>query len=311
MEIIKKILSVGVLLSASAVAVADSAHIWLERMNTAVHKSSYEGRFVYQVGDKLDSLYLIHRVHNGEEKERLIVLNGPSREVVRNHQAVAVLKPGEKAIHAGTRRKASPFVRLQPLASEQVDKSYDFALLDGSRVAGRESVEIRIKPKDSLRYGYHLFIDKQSYLPLRSIMVDEHANTLSQMMFVDLEVGDSVTTIEHDHSRLNCARGHAAPMEPVDTQSRWSFSDVPPGFVMSVYRASTKDDMIEHFVYSDGLASISIYVEPLDETGFEGVSRMGATHAVSINRNAHQLTAVGEAPIATLKYFLNSVEYRE
>lgn len=303
------LITLASLFSSSLFSEELSVQHWLDRMNHSIHERSYEGRFVYQVGEKLDALYLIHRVHEGIEKERLIVLNGKSREVVRNANAVASISDDTGAVHAGS--NTLELIPSWTIDNQLLEQNYSFSLHEGSRVAGRSTVEIRIKPKDEHRYGYDLFLDKETGIPLRSIMLDEVNNVLSQMMFVELKTDDETTPIEFDHSKLDHAQGHRNPIveERDVSSSLWRFDWVPNGYQLSVHRVNAKDDehnSLRHFVFTDGLASISLYIEKVEEAGFQGVSRMGATHAVSVYKDEHQITAIGEAPAVTLKLLVDA-----
>lgn len=68
------------------------------------------------------------------------------------------------------------------------------------------------------------------------------------------------------------------------------------------------------WVFSDGLASVSLFVEGYDARRHkvEGVMAMGATHALtrrlSDKSGSWWLTAIGEVPRATLASFAQELE---
>jgi sigma-E factor negative regulatory protein RseB len=60
---------------------------------------------------------------------------------------------------------------------------------------------------------------------------------------------------------------------------------------------------VQHLVYSDGLASVSVFIEPRSPQTqvMSGLAKVGAAFAYSRNLDGHQVTAVGEVPAATVE----------
>jgi sigma-E factor negative regulatory protein RseB len=106
----------------------------------------------------------------------------------------------------------------------------------------------------------------------------------------------------------------AQNMADAENSSKWVFDSVPEGFKLSVHesRAGANDRVIEHFVFTDGFATMSVYIEKaLGEKMFEGESQMGAIHAYGTHNNGFQITAVGEVPAQTVKKFALSAKYKQ
>jgi sigma-E factor negative regulatory protein RseB len=63
------------------------------------------------------------------------------------------------------------------------------------------------------------------------------------------------------------------------------------------------DAPVSHLVYSDGLASVSVFIEPRNPRAvpMEGLAKVGAAFAYSRDLDGHQVTAVGEVPAATVE----------
>jgi len=293
---------------------ADSVFELLERMNHAVRSLDYEGYFIYQVDDRLDSMFLVHRVHDGHEIERLISLNGNAREVIRSGQAVACLNPGKEKIKLELKPGSSAFSSLGSINAAALQEYYRFTTVGEIRTAGRPAHLVHITPHDDFRFGYQLFIDKESALPLRAIMFDGSGHKLSQIMFSKLTVGPGTTPIEYDVTALQQAvkaQSESTKDNLRMSASVWSFNSVPQGFKLKVHRqriAQANEHPMEHFIFSDGLATVSIYVEENAQKELDGHSRMGATQALSRAVEGHQVTAVGEAPLLTLQAFLTDVQ---
>lgn len=287
----------------------------LDRMNEAIRSLDYEGHFVVQSGERLDALYIVHRVNDGNEKERLVSLTGEAREIIRGDQAVACLVPGRKQpINVGRRAQGRSYSPLTVIDAQQLKQSYRFEMLEPDRVAGRDAHKIEVHPRDELRFGYRLFIDQSSGLPLRTILLGGDSKAVSQMMFTDLKVGDGITPIEHDLSALQHATADSTDWSPLErlAPASWAFSDTPPGFQLNVHRRRATHDKtgeLEHFIFSDGLATVSVYVQPSHGDGaLSGASRHGAANAVGRSIGSHEIIVVGEVPMKTLQWFANSVQ---
>jgi len=69
----------------------------------------------------------------------------------------------------------------------------------------------------------------------------------------------------------------------------------------------------EHIVFSDGLATLSVYIEKVksEALAFLGLSTMGAMNAFGAVVDGHQVTVVGEVPPATVQMVAASVQQAE
>jgi sigma-E factor negative regulatory protein RseB len=306
-------LCAGLLFAPWDASAQSEAYQWLERMNRSLHALDYEGRFVYLSGDNMEAMYLAHTVRDGNEREHLVSLTGNAREVIRDNNAVICIVPGSSASKVDKRpavRRVSPIL---PISPEQLSRFYHFEFAGTARVAGREARVVVIAPTDDLRYGYRLLLDSEHYLPLGAATFDKNGQRLTQILFTELKVGEEVTApppslaLKGDVTRTvqprNVPQRQLAP--------RWSFDDIPSGFELTMHRrrlVGNDEHEMEHFVFSDGLASVSVYVEESQgEGGLEGDSRMGAVNAFGRGLKGHQATAVGEVPSATLKRFVAGI----
>jgi sigma-E factor negative regulatory protein RseB len=258
-------------------------------------------------------MYLAHTVRDGNEREHLVSLTGNAREVIRDNNAVVCIVPGSDATKVDKRPAGRRFSPIVPIRPEKLARYYRFELAGTERVAGREAQMVIIAPADDLRYGYRLLLDSEHYLPLGASTFDEGGEQISQILFTELKVGAAVSApppslvAQSDMTRTVQAR---KPLQNTLTP-RWSFSDKPPGFELSMHRRrlmGPEDHEVEHFVFSDGLASVSVYIEEaLPEEAFDGVSQMGGVIAIGRRLKEHQATAVGEVPRRTLEHFLSGI----
>jgi len=196
---------------------------------------------------------------------------------------------------------------------------YQIDIVGMDRIAGYPAVILSIFPKDKMRYGYHLWLEKENGMVLRSDIIDTQGKIMEQMMFTEINLQSPISvamlepTVPHDTFKVI-----ADDAEQVDdtivTDSRWSFRGMPRGFkVTSKVRKKMpmKKHNVEHFVLSDGLATVSVYIEKSgNDEGLEGASRMGGVNAFGRISNGHSITVMGEVPKETVKEIAHSVLYR-
>lgn len=301
-------------------AAEPQAEAALRAMHEATRTLDYDGIFVYQRGDQLESMRLIHRYAGEVESERLISLSGPAREVIRNGAMVTCLS----ADASGTPPDKNPPRDIIGIGfSAPVEKllgSYSFALEGHDRVAGRDAVIVAVTPRAPDRYGYRLWLDEQTKLLLKSSILDGGGQSLEQVQFTQLEVhkeiaaellepgiqGNAFKWRTDDDGDYDGA--HEEAKSPPDWQAGW----LPVGFEFkesSLQKMEDRSGPISHLVYSDGLAMVSVFVETVDDEkrALRGQSSRGAVNAFSRLDDKHQITVVGEVPLPTVKRIATSV----
>lgn len=279
---------------------------WLERMMDAVQKLSYQGTFVYLQGNQLEIMKIAHAVEGDKVRESLIALNGAPREVIRDEESVTCVLPDSNEISVDKRSPSEKFLNILPRDLSQLEDHYSFRLTGKNRIANRQAQVVVIMPNDRLRYGYRFYLDVESGLPLKSDLMNERGEVVEQTMFTDLQIGVAeISELEKRESlftyRLKNNEGANVSLE---TDSRWDFLRLPLGFKLSLQHQlhdPAQKDPIEQYVFSDGLGSLSVFVEAENRSGaFSGVSRLGAINAWGGQVAGYQVTAVGEVPAVTL-----------
>ncbi len=304
----------------SAASAAESALDWLVKMNAAVQNENYTGNFVYRHGDQLEAMRIVHRANKGAHRERLISLNGEAREVIRNNRDVICYLPTKKSVLVEHRRTGEKsFPALLPYKLDRLSSYYHLGLGGGDRVANRATQLVYIKPKDAYRYGYQLWADRKSGLLLRANLINEKGQVIEQFMFTDIKIGQKVRNIDlkpaYSGKKWTWHREKATkPGSRHDI--RWKASRLPKGFSLSrrIMRNKPMDNLlVEHLVYSDGLAAVSVFIEPQgkkSEHKIKGTTGMGAVHAFGTVIKNHQITVVGEVPAATVALIGKSITYQ-
>ena len=304
-------------------------------MAEALRTLDYEGTFVHLADDNLTSLSIVHAYEAGGERERLSALDGEAREVFRDRSLVTCIWPDSRSVVVSPSKPRSPLPVIDESLSD--NRHYRLSLLADDRVAGRSTRVIQVAPRDALRYGYRFWIDRDNAMLLRSMLFDERDKPIEQMMFTHIAYPDSIDPARFEirssgpsaswiDDRLkraelaarsvpgsdDVARGE---LEASATQARRvRFDGLPTGYlsVSSDYRDTPSDaPPVSHIVLSDGMASVSVYVEHGEPAHQDhsavGPARMGAVNAYGLSLPTAFVTAVGEVPADTVRLIAGSV----
>lgn len=311
----------------SAVAAAgDEPREWLQRMNNALTTGNYEGVFSHWQGGKVEMLRIIHRVKNGEVRERLVSLDGSSREFIRTGSELVCYLPDKKTVLVEKRPEESPLIGNFPSFDEASTQFYDIREVKRTRFNRRNTRIIAVTPKDEFRYGYRLWIDDSTAMPIRTQLCDAKGRIIEQVVFSDLtfnaHIPDSAFKPEVSTEGFQWLRNDLPPASVLAAEmaTPWNASRLPPGFRETMRAAQLmpgSSDPVTHLVYSDGMATVSVFVEVHGRVRSEGkpeapammgVARVGSSSAFSTIIDGHRVTAVGEVPPKTVQFIANSVK---
>ncbi len=307
---------------------ADDAREWLDKMNNALATRNYDGTFIHLSEGRVETMRIVHRVRAGRTIERLQSLDGSGREFVRDNDELTCYLPDQHTVLVEPRQDHGPFLGTLPQFDANVNDFYDIEELAASHVLGRSARVIAVNPKDQYRFGYRLWLDEKTAMPLKTQLCDARGQVIEQILFARLDMPESIpdsdlTPAVHAggmHWVRQGAAGDRASPAPA-----YRASQLPPGFHLTVSGAQTLGDAsvpATHLVYSDGVATVSVFVEaqrddtasgdvkpgPAPEPPMEGLARVGSGFAYSTVVQGHQVTAVGEVPAQTVESIAHSVK---
>jgi sigma-E factor negative regulatory protein RseB len=285
---------------------------WLRKMYDASQKLSYSGTFVYQQGARSETSRITR--YGAGDIERLEVLDGMPREIVRTRDTVRCYLPNSKVVKVEHRAADRTFPALLPEKVGELARHYDISLGEARRIAGFDCQAILLKPKDNLRYGYRLYADASSGMLLKAMTIDAGGDTIEQFSFTQLTIGGVTRDMVRPRHAAGSWRIDNAEASPAHLTG-WSLSAELPGFrkIMELKRRLGESRQAGQVVYSDGLAAVSVFIEPLDarhEAVRPGLASVGAIHIYTREVANHVVTVVGEAPAASVQRIANAVEYR-
>lgn len=288
----------------------------LGRMQEAVQRLNYQGTLVYFQGGQVQSMHIVHKADDKGEYERLVNLNGPAREVIRSNNVVTCYMPDHKSVLVGERQYNNVLSKLVSNDFSASMNYYQFQAEGLDRVAGLAARRVLIKPRDTFRYGYRLWLDRSNGLLLKSDLLAADGQALEQAMFADITVVDHIpdamlapTTASEGFAWFKQDKS-AAPAQA--EQSAWRIDHLPDGFAITSrfhHPLPDSDAPAEHLIATDGLASVSVYIEKLtgNPKRFVGGSTMGAMNAYGTVVDDHQITVIGEVPGGTVEMIARSV----
>jgi sigma-E factor negative regulatory protein RseB len=301
-----------VLLAGTAGAQSPESLAWLRKIQDATRNLSYTGTFVYQHGGRSETSRITRLA--ASDTERLEVLDGMPRELVRTRDTVRCYLPESKVVKVERRTPDRSFPALLPDKVGAIAQHYDISLGETRRVGGFECQAVVLTPRDNLRYGYRLYADTSSGMLVRAITVDAAGNPVEQFTFTQLSIGR--VTPDMVKSRHAASAWRVEDTEAAPTRlAGWGLSAELPGFqkVVELTRRMGESKPVGQVVYSDGLAAVSVFIEPLQarrEPARTGLASLGAIHIYTREVANHMVTVVGEAPAASVQRIANAVEYR-
>ena len=110
---------------------------------------------------------------------------------------------------------------------------------------------------------------------------------------------------------LSSVTATAAP-SATPSSSAWRFDTLPPGFAVRMHDSwpDGPEGRVDHFLVTDHLASVSVFVEAEGQGGLLGETHIGAVHAVGGRIAGHQVTVVGQVPAETVSSVLAGVRHQ-
>ncbi|MGN6650612.1 MucB/RseB C-terminal domain-containing protein [Trinickia sp.] len=296
---------------------------WLDRIQEAARRENYEGVFVYQHGNFVQSSRIAHYAVRGDgEFESVESLDGQQRKLLRHDDDLYTFVPERRLCVVEKRLNKDSFPALLSESGSRVLTVYDPKMLGDDRVAGLDAQVIELDPKDAYRFAYKLWADAKTGLLLRVQTLDASGQVLAQVAFTQVRIGVPAqkSAIAAGMRNTNGWTLVRPPVSSVDMQAQgWRIAPDVPGFheirelrrLMAARDPNARPIPVDQAVFSDGLSTISVFVEPAEgNSRKEGAGSTGATHVLVTRYRDYWTTVLGEVPQATLQRFASAIEYK-
>lgn len=292
---------------------------WLSRMHDASRQRAYKGTLVVSAGPSMSASKVWHVCDGTQQMERVDTLTGAPRMTIRRNSDVITFEPDSKTAFVEKRESLGMFPELLRAPSNLIPQFYAVRETGVQRVAGYLADMVEILPKDELRFGYRIWSERQTGLVVKLQTLGDQGAVLEQMSFSELQL-DAPVSMDKLQKLMKDTRGyevHKPVLRKTTAEAEgWRLKEAVPGFTaMSCHTrdagtAQSPGSAPMQWVFSDGLASVSLFVEPFDPLrhGQEKSAAVGATHSVSKRLGDHWLTVLGEVPPPTLLRFALALE---
>ncbi|MEY4761045.1 MAG: hypothetical protein RLZZ200_901 [Pseudomonadota bacterium] len=285
-------------------------------MNAALANRNYDGVFVRQLGERRVTMRIIHRMQDGHLTERLLTVDGTSREFVRDGNELVSYFPDKRIVVVEKRPPGFGYIGGLPGFDPAVQSSYEVHDAERVRVQGRPARLISLTPRDSWRFGYRFWIDETTAMPVKTQLTNIAGEPIEQVTFASLvlppRIEDELFKAGVDTDGFRWLRRDVARGKPNDAVA-WSASFLPPGFRRMIPSGAVagQPKPSSLIVFTDGLATVSVFVEnaslpPMPSRTGEprhpaGPAQLGAAAAFTAVIEGYRVTAVGEVPPQTVK----------
>ncbi|MCW8855640.1 MAG: MucB/RseB C-terminal domain-containing protein [Gammaproteobacteria bacterium] len=294
---------------------ASDVDVWLNKMTHAMEMNNYQGTLIIRQADKVDALFVQHGIDKSGIWESLEFLNGESRKVIRKKDTVKTIFPERELVTISHEIEQNPFHPQLPKNLSNLKQYYDIQLAGQDRIARKNAQILEIKPKDKFRYGFKFWLDMDTGLLLKCDLMDSTNKVVEQLMFSELTVLNKAPELLPESEYKGFQSIDLDLGRHQQAVNIWNADQLPDGFMLT--RSSTKPGsaggLVHQMVYSDGIASVSVFVEKQmsAQKALNGISKMGAVNAFGMPVNGHQVTVIGEVPVDTVRLIGQSIRYTQ
>jgi sigma-E factor negative regulatory protein RseB len=301
------------LLTSVAHAQEPSAETLLQRLNQASQSLNYELSYILIRKNSIEPiLYRQASDIEGDRFAQLIYLSGPVREVILRGGEVSYIEPGIEPFSVKSTNMVAPLMPMLNVDIDSLASAYDFVAMGRAREAGVSAQVVRIVPKDGKRYSYVVWIDENSYLPIRGDLVDRTGEVLEQYRTVAFTVDDKLAELMAGLKDVELPPVFKLPNNRV-SDSNWIVNNVPVGFEAKPhtrYRMPLTNKVVESQIFSDGLFQFSVYITEQDNLTLRNqLVRQGRRTFQSQQLGDKEVIVVGDIPPETANEIARSVSF--
>lgn len=298
---------------------------WLMHIHEDSRRHAYVGTFVVSVGDYMSSARIWHVCDGTQQLERVDTLTGAPRSTLRRDDNVVTFWPASRMAVSERRGGMASFPNWVQSADADIEQFYKVQRLGSARVAGYDAEIVGMQPRDRHRFGYRVWTEKKSGLILKLQTLDASGSVLEQSAFSELTL-DAPVSVRELTDLMSDTAGYLVQKPSLiptsDAAEGWMMSKTVPGFkAMSCFKRTllsnpaggANQERVFQWVFSDGLASVSLFVGVFDPARHSqsAAHAIGATHTLTKRMGVWWVTAVGEVPQATLASLVQGLERRK
>jgi sigma-E factor negative regulatory protein RseB len=293
---------------------AEAVDVWLDKMATAQRQQNFQGTLIIRQNNQLRAVNVRQGVSEGKNWQTLESQTGENQLVFRQDGHVATVFPAKKLITVsasmGVTGHKDPLHPALPVNRDKLKQLYLLKLGNEDRIANKATQIVNMIPKDKHRYGYTFWLDKQSGLLLKCNLINYKGQVLEQLMYSNIELLSTAPQNKYEEYKLGAFKKVMLSDKSDVKSNNWQAESIPAGFVLTRSVKTVQESPRYHMVFSDGMASVSVFIEPAGEKQklMVGQSSMGPVHAFSLLNNDAFITAIGEVPASTVRIIAQSIQ---
>lgn len=287
------------------------AEHWLKKMSQAMNTLNYQGTVAFFKNARLDTMRYSHSARQGLEQERLLSLNSPMRQIIRDAGKISCIFDKSKKVIVNHRPVSKSFIIDLPIDFAALNTVYQYALGEEESVAMRSARIVSINPLDEFRYPRKIWIDKEYFLPLKVEVYNFSGEVLKQVVFTDIQIVNALEFVEvgKNQDKENTKHIHLLDTVPLE-KTDFILENLPAGFqVVFVTRIDVGDSAknVDHLFLSDGFSSVSVYREAEAKGVQLGLQVLGSVNSYTHVIGNRQITAMGDVPVKTVQVIAQGV----
>ncbi|KAF3978394.1 MAG: outer membrane lipoprotein-sorting protein [Methylococcales symbiont of Iophon sp. n. MRB-2018] len=275
---------------------------------------NYQGTVAFFKNGRLDTMKHTHVADQKIEQERLLSLNSPMREVIRDAGTISCIFNKSKKVIVNHRPVSRSFIVDLPIDFSALNTIYRYSLGEEEFVAMRSSQTVFIKPVDQYRYPRKIWIDREYFLPLKVEVYNLAGETLEQVVYTDIQVVDTLkfVKVEKNLDDTNITHIH---LQETDALEKMDFilDEQAIGFHLVFFtRMDTgiSDKKVDHLLLSDGFSSVSVYREVKSDDTQLGVQTLGTVNSFTRIAEDYQITAMGDVPVKAVEEIAQGIAFQ-
>ena len=286
---------------------------YLQQMQKAYTQGNYEIIYVNNLNNKIEPKQLIHGVVDGQEIAYFRFLNGAMRESLQYLQKISYFEQGSPSYTLQSKHNRSVFATIANYDYEKGKISYDYLILGKGRIAGKQAIAIRMISKDEYRYSYIVWLDVDTFLPLRLDTINNANIILDQVMVVSLSTSETINPWLEKLSRQELPQLLELPVSSQEESSEWILNWLPTGF--DIIKSDQhklimhENEPVSYIMLSDGIVNVSIYIsaKQINLDGKKQIVKRGSTILYTYQRDDYEVNIVGDIPVVTAKTLIKSI----
>lgn len=289
---------------------------YLTAMTEAHKKSNYELLYILQQDIGIESFRLRHTFVDNKEYAQLLNLDHNREEIILKNKTVSYLGYNFRPFSLN-----SPHIldNLPNVIYTDYHNLKGYVFLDAGRdrISDRTAKIIRILPYDDFRYAYTLWIDEETHLLLKSQLHNQENKILEEFRVVQLYQSQELEMIGNVIESLVLPALTSTQKEEVKSPEEWDAKWLPTGFELvkdqTVSGAAYQfdSDYVDSRVYSDGLATLTIYIMSGQGVNFnEYAWEQGKLTILNQTVNDKDIVIIGDVPLQSAMKILKSIEFK-